>query len=365
MDAGRRALLGGALGAGIAGVSAGPARAERPPAYTVLRRGESIQGGLVLSEGRTILEHCEIEGGRDGVAVHEDAQLTMINCVVKNVRRHGVYVTSQGRVQILNSRIAYCGENGVRVQPSDPDAGDLDADVLIQGNVIEQIAAPWGDGATGNAISGWKAHGLQIFANRCASFVYSAIRLADCHDSMLIGNRCVGGLRDSQIYLEFAFYGAIVANNEFANGAGGLEATNFLGGDGGGLYRGRQAIVTGNRFRNFRQKAAKIEADVIFAQNIVEGGEWGVWAGWGPACRNLSVSGNLFMNSRYGVGLSEVDADPVIVEGNRFYGVEMPVTAYTANWEMIAAGIAARPLPAETRHVLRNNWSGAALIGNA
>jgi hypothetical protein len=282
----------------------------------------------------------------------------LINCEIRNPGKVGVFVSSTGRVQVLNCRIHHCGENGVRVESPDPQKSSLDANVLLQGNYLHDIAAPWGDGATGNCISVWRANGVQILSNRCEKMPYSAIRVADGRDSMLIGNHCVGGEKDSQIYLEFAFFGSIVANNYFGDGAGGFEAVNF-----GGGYEGRQAVVTGNRFRNFGQMAVKIEADVLFAQNIVDTATgWGVWAGFGQACRNLHVVDNLIMNCKWGVGVPTTDDHPVIVRDNRFFNVETPLAALVASWPLIEAGVAARPIPTETRHVIADNWGESARI---
>jgi hypothetical protein len=356
--------LGAAAGA-LVGVT--PAKAEEPEqkpeaetqAPTVqLFRDQKLGGGLQFTEGRVLLENCEIDGGENGIAASGNADVTLINCEIKNPTKMGVFVTSTGRIQVLNCKIHHCGENGIRVESPDPQAGSLDGNVLLQGNHLHDIAAPWGDGATGNCISVWRANSVQIMNNRCEKMPYSAIRIADGRDSMLVGNHCIGGQKDSQIYLEFAFFGSIVANNYFGDGAGGFEAVNF-----GGGYEGRQAIVTGNRFRNFKQMAVKIEADVLFAQNIVDTcTEWGVWAGFGEACRNLHVVDNLIMNCKWGVGVPTTDDHPVIVKNNRFFNVETPMAALVASWPLIEAGVAARPIPTETRHVIADNWGEAARL---
>lgn len=377
----RRRLLKGAaaLTAGAAGAlvgmrtaaaedvpppTAGPAVPPPPgpaePAKADIRvlRDQKLSGGLEFTEGTVVLENCQIDGGGNGVFIGGTADVTMINCHVANPAKQGVLVTSSGRIQILNSHIHHCGENGIRVESPDPKNASLEANVLIQGNYVHDITAPWGDGATGNCISVWRANNVQVMSNRCEKMIYSAIRVADGHNSMLIGNHCTGGLKDSQIYLEFAFFGSIVANNYFADGEGGFEAVNF-----GGGYEGRQALITANRFRGFRQKAVKIEADIVFAQNIIDAcKEWGIWTGFGEACRNLLVVDNLIMNCRWGIGVPTSDDHPVIIKSNRFFNVETPVAALAASWPLIEAGVAARPIPTETRHIIADNWSESAPI---
>jgi hypothetical protein len=357
----------GAL-AGVAGVSAEepsvpPALPADTPAQpektsTHVFRDLKLGGEQKFTEGRFLFDNCEIEGGGTGITIGGNAEVTLVNCEIRNVTSAGVFVSSTGRVQILNSKIHHCGENGIRVESANPQESLLDANVLIQGNHIHDIAAPWGDGATGNCVSVWKANAVQIMHNRCEKMIYSAIRIADGRDSMLVGNHCIGGEKDSQIYLEFAFFGSIVANNYFGDGRGGFEAVNF-----GGGHEGRQAIVIGNRFRNFNKMAVKIEADIVFAQNIVDTSkEWGVWGGFGPACRNLQIVDNLIMNCKWGVGVPTTDEHPVVVRGNRFFNVETPVAALVASWPLIEAGVAARPIPTETRHIIADNWGESGRI---
>lgn len=360
----RRDLLVGS-GLGVAALAAGAVLSEAEAQTTSavnVRRDQTLAGGISLTSGRHVFENCTITGGGNAIAIGGTAEVALVNCHIRDCTRAGVYVTSTGHVQILNNHIYRCGENGVRIQSATPSTSSVATRTLVQGNYIHDITAPWGDGGTGNAISIWKAHNVQVIGNRCEAFVYSAVRNSDGHNTTVIGNHCSGGQRDSQVYFEFAFYGAVVANNYFGNGGAGLEVTNFTSGD-GGVSGGRQALVTGNRFQNFRMLAAKLEADVIFTDNIIDGVQnWGVLAGWNNATRNLTVANNLFMNCKWGVGLTTVDSDPVYVEGNRFSSTPTAICNYIGDWARLSAGTAALPLSSTTRHILRNNFAGATAL---
>lgn len=366
----RSVMLGAAGGLGAAGslalLGSARARAEEAGAGVGPRnviRDQILEGGIVLTEGHTHFENCVIKGGDNGIAVFGSASCTVSHCEISEATLAGIQVTTTGRVQILNNHIHHCGENGVRGVAPDPKAGSIAGNLLIDGNFVHDIEAPWGDGSTGNCITLWKIDDVQVLNNRCERSVYSSIRFAGCENTMMIGNYCNGSERDAQVYLEFAFFGGIVANNYIRGGGSGLSITNFLSGAGGHRYDGRQVVVTGNRLREQRQFGAKIEADVIFANNIIDGMErWAVCAGWGESVRNLQVVDNLIMNARWGVGLPTMKTSPVAVRGNRFYNVETPICGLLPNWKLHREERAATDLPADSVHLISDNHVEAELL---
>ncbi len=319
-------------------------------------RNQALKGGITLDSGHTTFENCLIEGGGHGIHVTGDASLTVKSCEILNAAMSGVHVTSTGRVQVVHSHIHHCGENGVRAVSPGARNTRIDTRLLVKGCDIHDIAAPWGDGATGNCIFASRANNAQFIGNRCFRTAYSAIRVADGDNVSMIGNHCDGHSNDAHVYYEFSFYGGIIAYNYFTNGLGGLAITNFLSGVGGHRYNGRQATVVGNRFTNYRTFAAKAEADVLFAHNIIDGSAtWGVWVGFGASVRNVQFTDNLIMNCRWGVGLPLMKTSPVEVRGNTFVNVEAPVMGLVADWDAIIEKRAARPLPPQTVHIIKDN----------
>ena len=96
------------------------------------------------------------------------------------------------------------------------------------------------------------------------------------------------------LYVEFAFEGAIVANNLIDGGNGGISFANFF------EHGGRLGVCSGNIVRNIRggptypdgnlQIGAGIaaEADVAITGNVVEDAVWGLQLGWGPYLRDVT-----------------------------------------------------------------------------
>lgn len=323
-------------------------------------RGEALKGDITLDSGHTTFENCLIEGGGHGIHVMGDASLTVKSCEIRNVTMSGVHVTSTGRVQVVHSHIHHCGENGVRAVPPGARNTRMGTRLLVKGCDIHDIAAPWGDGPTGNCIFASRSDNAQFIGNRCVRATYSAIRVADSANVSMIGNYCDTHSNDAHVYYEFSFYGGIVAYNYFTNGLGGLAITNFLSGVGGHRYDGRQATVIGNRFTNYRTFAAKAEADALFAHNVIDGSAtWGVWAGFGASVRNVQLTDNLIMNCRWGVGLPIMKTSPVEVRGNTFVNVDTPIAGLVPDWDVIAERRAAQPLSPQATHIIKDNLVSA------
>jgi uncharacterized secreted repeat protein (TIGR03808 family) len=121
----------------------------------------------------------------------------------------------------------------------------------------------------------------------------------------MVANSCarLGGVA---LYAEFAFEGAVIANNIVDQAAMGVSVTNFKQG-------GRLAVVQGNLVRNlFLRKDADsrgigigVEADAVVSDNVIEGAPaYGILVGWGNYLRDVSVSDNVIRNAHIGIGVA-------------------------------------------------------------
>lgn len=106
----------------------------------------------------------------------------------------------------------------------------------------------------------------------------------------MIGNSCARA-GEVALYAEFAFEGAVIANNIVDDAAMGISVTNFNEG-------GRLAVVQGNLIRNifFRKDADSrgvgiaVEADSVVNGNVIENSPgYGIMIGWGRYRRDVSV----------------------------------------------------------------------------
>ncbi len=221
---------------------------------------------------------------------------------------------------ITGNTITDIGNNGIQVWRSE--AGD--DGTLVSGNRITKIAArAGGDGPNGNAINVFRAGRVQVTDNHITDCAFSAVRANSASNCQITGNSATG-LGEVAIYAEFAFQGAVIANNLVDGASVGISVTNFKEG-------GRLAAVTGNLLRNLHRKSASgedqgvgisVEADTAVSGNVVEGAERiGIQAGWGSFRRDIAITGNVVRACPIGIGLaSDAASGAVIVAQNLISG---------------------------------------------
>jgi uncharacterized secreted repeat protein (TIGR03808 family) len=126
----------------------------------------------------------------------------------------------------------------------------------------------------------------------------------------VIGNSC-SNLKEVALYAEFDFQGALIANNIVDGAMVGVSVTNFNRG-------GRLAVVQGNLLRNLVSArpggtdpddgagiGIAIEADSAVAGNVIENAPFaGIYLGWGPYLRDLTVTGNVVRGAGIGIAVS-------------------------------------------------------------
>lgn len=188
-----------------------------------------------------------------------------------------------------------------------------DDGTLVIDNRVEDIkAGPGGSGQYGNAINAFRAGNVIVRGNRIRNCDYSAVRGNSAANIHITGNS-VSSVREVALYSEFAFEGAVIANNIVDGAAVGVSVCNFNEG-------GRLSVVQGNIIRNLIPKrpigtapdddagiGIYVEADTSVTGNVIENAPaFGIMAGWGKYLRDVAISGNVIRNAFIGIGVSIV-----------------------------------------------------------
>jgi uncharacterized secreted repeat protein (TIGR03808 family) len=225
------------------------------------------------------------------------------DCTVTKCSATAIFSQDAVGLTITGNTISDIGNNGIQVWRTD--AGE--DGTIVSGNRISRIAArAGGDGPNGNAINVFKAGSVQVSNNRISDCAFSGVRANSASNCQILGNS-IERMGEVAIYAEFAFTGAVIANNLVDHASVGISVTNFNEG-------GRLAVVQGNLIRNLTRASASgevqgfgisIEADTAVSGNVIEGAERiGIQVGWGTFRRDVSLTGNMVRQSPIGIALS-------------------------------------------------------------
>lgn len=219
---------------------------------------------------------------------------------------------------IAGNDVSDCGNGGILVwRWSEGEDGSI-----VTGNRVAAIRADdGGTGENGNGINVFRAHGVIVSANQIADCAFTAVRANAANNVQIAGNTC-RDLGEVGIYSEFAFIGAVVANNIVDRAASGISIANFKEG-------GRIAIVANNIVRDLTGKGPypadppgfgtgiAVEADASITGNVIDGAPLsGLMLGWGPYLRDIAATGNVIRGAPVGVAVSVVDGAGSAIIGN-------------------------------------------------
>ena len=287
-------------------------------------------GGIALPDRRGLVHclggrdvriaDCEITGsGRNGIWLEGISGEISGNIIVKTATTAIVSFDALG-LTVTRNTILEANDNGIEIlRTAIGDDGSI-----VTGNRIENIkAGPGGSGQYGNAINAFRAGNVIVSGNRISDCDYSAVRGNSAANIQITGNS-VFGVREVALYSEFAFEGAVIANNTVDGAAVGVSVCNFNEG-------GRLAVVQGNIIRNLLPKrpigtapdddagiGIYIEADTSVTGNVIEKApSFGIMAGWGKYLRDVAISGNVIRKSFVGIGVSVADgAGSALINSN-------------------------------------------------
>lgn len=325
------AQLSGVRGATRLIFTGGPSLFDSQGAETATLSGLVLDGaGIPLPSRRGLvhyiaaqdlrIEDCTITAsGGSGIWL-EASSGTISNNTLTKIAVTGVVSFDAKGLRVDGNTIIDTNDNGIEIlRTSLGDDG-----TLVTGNRIENIkAGPGGSGQYGNAINAFRAGNVVISGNRIKDCDYSAVRGNSASNIQITGNSVLN-VREVALYSEFAFEGAVIANNTVDGAALGVSVCNFNEG-------GRLSTVHGNIIRNLKPKrpigtapdddagiGIYVEADTAVSGNVIENApSFGIVAGWGRYLRDIAITGNVVRKSFIGIGVSVMDgAGTATITGN-------------------------------------------------
>ncbi|MRG56025.1 TIGR03808 family TAT-translocated repetitive protein [Phyllobacterium sp. SYP-B3895] len=283
--------------------------------------GDKVKGLIEANNVSTLLiRDCVIVGSaQNGLSLFQSGGAIDGNRI-SGAADAAIFAANSAGLAITGNTISDCGNGGILVHRYDKGRDGT----IISGNRVQKIRADsGGTGQNGNGINVYKADNVIVADNVVSDCAFTAVRGNSAGNIQITGNNCTTS-GETAIYSEFAFEGAIIANNIVDGAANGISIVNFDDG-------GRLGTCTGNIVRNLSVKGPyagtfgigiSAEADSTITGNLVEGAPtYGLQLGWGPYMRNLVASGNIVRNSGEGIYVTVVDGvGPAIITDNIIQG---------------------------------------------
>ena len=155
------------------------------------------------------ISDCRFLGSDEDGVVLRKVSGWIRDCEIGDIRKGGLFSEDAAGLEIAHNHVHDCGDNGILVWRSE--AGE--DGTIVTSNRIERIAAKsGGSGQNGNGINVFRAGSVLVSGNRIADCAFSAIRSNSGSNCQMIGNSCAR-LGEVALYAEFAFEGAVIANN--------------------------------------------------------------------------------------------------------------------------------------------------------
>jgi uncharacterized secreted repeat protein (TIGR03808 family) len=271
------------------------------------------------------LTDCTVgNAGGNGIAITNSDSGSISGNSITGSADNGLYCVDNTGFIITANIIRNAGNGGIRVwQSTKRHDGSIVAD-----NTVEDIAArAGGTGQNGNAVNVFRAANVTVRNNTIRRCAFSAVRGNEASNMQVIGNNCAV-MKETAMYAEFDYEGALFAQNVIETAENGIAVTNFNNG-------GRLAVVHGNLLRNVGVRRPDnppewtgvgigVEAETACTGNVIEDAPgYGIRAGWGPYLRNVTVSGNVVRNAGIGIAVSVVrGAGDAAITGNVISGAK-------------------------------------------
>jgi uncharacterized secreted repeat protein (TIGR03808 family) len=270
-------------------------------------RGLKIVDCEIASAGGTAI-YCRAVDGEIASTAISDA----VDAAIHSLDARGLV--------IARNTINGAGNNGILVWRDQ--SGD-DGTLVIDNRIEAILNNSGGSGQYGNAINVFRAGNVSVRGNRIRNCAFSAVR-GNTASNLTIEGNSISDVREVALYAEFAFEGALIANNTIDGAAIGVSVTNFNEG-------GRLAVVQGNIVRNLLPKrpagtdagdgagiGIAVEADSTVAGNVIENAPTaGIMLGFGTYLRDVAATGNVVRRAGIGIAVSVTPgAGPALIANN-------------------------------------------------
>ncbi len=325
----------GVRGATILKFSGGPSMVTSQGANGISLSNLTLDGGgIKLAERRGLvhflnsldirIHDCEIVCSGGNAIWLEGVSGEVRGNIIRKTAVTGLVSFDALGLLVAQNTIQGTSDNGIEILRNA--IGD-DGTIVVNNRIEDIKAGPGGSGQYGNAINAFRAGNVIVSGNRIRNCDYSGVRGNSASNIQITGNS-ISDVREVALYSEFAFEGAIIANNTVDICAVGVSVANFNEG-------GRIAVVQGNIIRNILPKrpigtapdddagvGIVIEADAAVTGNVIENApSFGIVAGWGKYLRDVAITGNVIRKAFIGIGVSVVPgAGTALVNNNLISG---------------------------------------------
>ena len=293
---------------------------------------------LVASKSMRISD-CDFSGAGGNAVTLERCEGQVTANSITGAADNAIFCNDNLGVIVSSNTIRESGNGGIRVWQS---VKRFDGSVVADNTIEDTEARSGGTGENGNAINVFRAANVIVRNNIIRRAAFSAIRGNGAANIQIIGNNCTS-LKETALYSEFDFEGAVVANNIVDTAENGISITNFNNG-------GRLATVHGNLIRNIAAQrpgtapeyagiGIGIEAETAVTGNVVENAaQIGIRVGWGPYLRNVTVGGNVIRNAPIGIAVSVASkAGDAVISGNMIAGAQLGAVV-AMEWAKVVSG---------------------------
>jgi uncharacterized secreted repeat protein (TIGR03808 family) len=307
----------------------GPSLLSAEGSDSVTLSGLTLEGGAqALPQNRGLVHFiatksvritdCTIIGaGGNGIALERcDGSIT--SNTITDAENNALFCVDNTGLVISANTIRKSGNGGIRVWQS---VKRHDGSIVADNTIEDTAARSGGTGENGNAINVFRAADVIVRNNMIRRAAFSAIRGNASSNIQIIGNNCAE-LKETAMYAEFDFEGAVVADNVIDTAENGIAITNFNNG-------GRLATVHGNLLRNVGVRRTDnppegagvgigVEAETAVTGNVIEDAPYaGIRLGFGPYMRNVTAVGNVIRDAGFGIAVSVVQgAGGAAITGN-------------------------------------------------
>lgn len=264
---------------------------------------------------------CTVRGSLYGGLAFDACSGRVQNTTLEDIRATSLFSRDSLGFDILHNDIRRSADNGIQIWRSAP---GHDGSRVSNNRITDIAAKSGGSGQYGNGINVFRAGGVSVSDNTITKCAYSAVRGNAASNLQVLGNAC-DTIGEVALYAEFAFEGAMIANNLVSNAATGVSVANFNEG-------GRLATVTANLIRNLHRREFEpddkrgvgifVEADSVVSNNVIEGAPTvGLHLGWGRYRRDVLATQNIIRQSRIGIMISaEPGQGATVVSNNLISG---------------------------------------------
>lgn len=312
------AQLFGVRGATRLMLTRGPSLLSAEGGDSVTLSGLTLDGGgqalpqnrglvhFTAAKGVRITDCSFIDAGGNGVAL-ERCDGAVTGNTITGAGDNALFCVDSSALVISANIIRNSGNGGIRIWQS---VKRHDGSIVADNTIEDTNARAGGTGENGNAVNIFRAADVIVRNNIIRRAAFSAIRGNAASGIQILGNNCVE-MKETAMYAEFDFEGAIIADNVIDTAENGIAVTNFNNG-------GRLATVHGNLLRNVGVRRPDnppegagigigVEAESAVTGNVIENAPYaGIRLGFGPYLRNVTATSNVIRDAGFGIAVSVV-----------------------------------------------------------